>query len=1459
MGAGKHFFIFVVFKQVLERDVYLPKLNSLCRGLRKGCKAVASRGHDDRTEHRRARAAAECPVSRPIVRPVVTPSPVPEEIEEVEGEPVEVKLPSSCQEPPVVPNRIRVGTHNWCGSAFAEIAERDRHYAKAGLDVVGVTEHKLNPKNIKFLTSRGYAWLAEANKLEEGGVSKGGVGFLVSLHLQAYVTLLKPTFKDQLWIRINPTSRSADRPIFVCVAYMPQENDPSSAAAWAALGEAAAHYASLGEIVILGDLNGKVGTRLVEERGLLGSHLPKVKRSGNGYRLMEVARSCKLRILNSFSSPPGESYWHTRTEPGTGKKSQLDYILVSPFGGDVPSFKVDYTDLASDHHLVSADLLCARKRSRRKKQRKHKRFNLSLLTKVVDESEGAPSPRAAYGMAVAAELVGFDPVALAAKGSGSETDRAGRVVADLIQRVKRAAESSLGSKTVHKRYQRPWFDKEVKAAITKRRALYQRWGSEPSMYPDYVEAMHAVRALVKRKKAEYKGSLVSKLCESYGADMRAYWKLSQLYTPKSTKVNEAPLRRADGTMATFDEDKGEVWAGFREDLGQPPQDPFFDEDFFNEVNSSMKDLAKKSHASAPSPLDAPFVGEEVRRALHKLKLHKAAGLDAVKNELLKFGGEAMADTLLALFNWLRVTESFPRDWGKAVLVQLYKDGDMSDPGNYRGISLISCLGKLYLSLWTERLTRMAESRLSDMQGGFRSKRAGSEQTFALYESLVRRKRAKKKTFLFFIDFRKAFDRVWWNGLWKALFDMGVQGKAWRIIRGIYSDIRSSTLVGGQPSRWIGAHVGVRQGCPLSPILFNLFVDSLAKELESCDGGIEVLDNLLPGLLYADDICLTASSAEQLQRMITICDNWCRKWRMEINLKKSKVMVVLPPRTPRDDHTWTFRERPVEVVSEYKYLGMVISDTLLWNKHVTMVVSKAKMNSWKVGRLLTLRGLSLRAKKLVWDAKVRSGLEYGAELMQLDSKDAKKIESVQHQAYLRILSLKSKSKREAVVRLLGAQSLETRRACSKLKFFQRLNCLDSTRWPHRVFSEPLTKQKVQGRTNKRWLSATRTIIESGAELEEAATELEESVRAARVHLGDRTLRSILHVDLEAQAISTDTDDELAPEVERLLEARRAWRKGVLDWGWDKEHENLLAASRGQRSTCVLLAHLFKDRSLITKRPRAATGAATRLDAVDKIRARLLSGTNSLNFTMGRARRGSRSTACPCEVADTDGIIPEETVQHFLLHCPLYAVQRAELAKEILEKCACEQNECNALWAGQDLDKCCLILGGPFADQPVDETVDDLCKKFVSAAWATRSAKLTTISEVDVQNPVNPPLPSVSNQPSIDSFFIRPSSPPSKRRKSGPSPQKGLSLQQGKRRAEVEAETRPAKRSRASVSDRKQGGLTTLPVNLYDSINQRRPYQRVFEGLYNQTPSNHLVSSSPLKRSRPTPSDDIPSEK
>ena len=127
----------------------------------------------------------------------------------------------------------------------------------------------------------------------------------------------------------------------------------------------------------------------------------------------------------------------------------------------------------------------------------------------------------------------------------------------------------------------------------------------------------------------------------------------------------------------------------------------------------------------------------------------------------------------------------------------------------------------------------------DEQAGFRVGRSCADQLLILTEVLAEHRQVGKKVVACFIDVRKAYDRVWRDGLWKALWQKGVRGRMWRVLKEYYEKVQSAVRLDGGNTEWFDVDVGVRQGCVISPMLFDVFVDQLAREVKALKLGVEV--------------------------------------------------------------------------------------------------------------------------------------------------------------------------------------------------------------------------------------------------------------------------------------------------------------------------------------------------------------------------------------------------------------------------------------------------------------------------------------------------------------------------------------------------------------------------------------------------------------------------------------------
>ena len=149
-------------------------------------------------------------------------------------------------------------------------------------------------------------------------------------------------------------------------------------------------------------------------------------------------------------------------------------------------------------------------------------------------------------------------------------------------------------------------------------------------------------------------------------------------------------------------------------------------------------------------------------------------------------------------------------------------------------------------------------------------------------------RGNKHTYAFFLDVQKAYDTVWRDGLWLKLWDLGVKGRMWRVIKKMS---RTAVLLEREKSTTFSLEQGVVQGCSPSPILFSVFIDDLLREVEKADLGIQLgSGKKVGGMLFADDFIGVSRSKESLQKLISVVHGYCNKWRLRANVCKTAVMV-----------------------------------------------------------------------------------------------------------------------------------------------------------------------------------------------------------------------------------------------------------------------------------------------------------------------------------------------------------------------------------------------------------------------------------------------------------------------------------------------------------------------------------------------------------------------------------------
>ena len=461
--------------------------------------------------------------------------------------------------------------------------------------------------------------------------------------------------------------------------------------------------------------------------------------------------------------------------------------------------------------------------------------------------------------------------------------------------------------------------------------------------------------------------------------------------------------------------------------------------------------------------------EEVRRAIKKLKNGKAGGVCGIQAEMVKAGGFTMIRWLKEVFDVAWRSGRTPQEWREAIIIPIHKKGCKAECGNYRGISLLSVVGKVYARILSDRLREETNGVVMDKQGGFRPGRGCVvDQIFNVRQVIEKVIEKDRVAFAAFVDLEKAYDSVSRDKLWLALKEHNVSKQLLSAMQSLYENGWARVRVGERESPQVQVRKGVRQGCPLSPWLFNVFIDKIVSEARKrFQGSVRLSTGQVEVLLFADDLVVLAESEEALQNNLQVVNDELEVWGMRANWLKTKVMRIA--RKPEECRIEVNSER-VEQIEEMKYLGAMISGNGSMDGEVELRIGMAARMIGAIGSsVLGRKELTKGTKLRVVNAMVLPTLTYGCETWTLQTRHRGRVEAMQMRVMRRIegvtrldsirnVDLRDRLKQEGVLDLVKRR---------QQRWKQRLEEMDDSRIKKRVYDGEIAGRRPRGRPRKRW--------------------------------------------------------------------------------------------------------------------------------------------------------------------------------------------------------------------------------------------------------------------------------------------------------------------------------------------------------------------------------------------------------
>ena len=406
--------------------------------------------------------------------------------------------------------------------------------------------------------------------------------------------------------------------------------------------------------------------------------------------------------------------------------------------------------------------------------------------------------------------------------SQESIDEAAKELSDLILS---AAKVSLKrnintNNSRRKKYNKKWFDNDLKKLywnLMNYSKTFTKFPKDIAVRNHFYKLRREYNKLRKYKQRQYRQSILNQLESLHENNPKQYWNLINDLKQNNDK-NQVSSAVDPSTWVTHFQNLNQIKSNFKQRLQR-----------------LQEQLEALQNVKVFNELDAHISTDEISKAILKLKTNKSPGLDNISSNMLKCGQAVLIPSFYKLFNACLTTGNYPRNWATSYITPIHKCGDVTDPNNYRGITVTSAIGKLFNCIMNERLDSFLEKYqiINKCQVGFTKKARTADHLFILKCILDKYCNTKDgRVFACFVDFQKAFDTVIHTGLKIKLLKIGVGHLFYNVIKNMYEISTSCIRIKNNVTDFFPVQLGVKQGDVLSPNLFKIFINDLPKLLEN---------------------------------------------------------------------------------------------------------------------------------------------------------------------------------------------------------------------------------------------------------------------------------------------------------------------------------------------------------------------------------------------------------------------------------------------------------------------------------------------------------------------------------------------------------------------------------------------------------------------------------------------------
>ncbi|KAI5726940.1 hypothetical protein M8J76_011469 [Diaphorina citri] len=772
-------------------------------------------------------------------------------------------------------------------------------------------------------------------------------------------------------------------------------------------------------LIVLGDFNACVGSRQRGDEHMMGTY-GTGKRNESGKLMSNFTATHNLKIVNTYYKHKSRWTWKSPND----STYEIDYILTNNMK-NIKEFTIaENLKFDTDHRLLMVTFI----------PDSQDRYNSESVTRLkIKNSE--------------------DIFKNHLEDLLKETDTSEGTVQDSYNQIEQAITNAVYRENQTKRTEKRKYSLKISATtreLIEKREKFNRIKNKTAIEKiEHSELRKLTKKKIREDIQKYEEDVISKIMEATGSTKKIKREISNV---KASWIHK--MKREDGTITTNREEILEEATKYYENL-------YKNENTQMELETYIEHTGTKENREEFNKRYS-IMKEEIDKAIDELKKEKAPGHDCITNELIITGREYLVPKLQEIFNRVMHERTIPEQWSISKIILLYKKGAREEIGNYRPISLSSCIYKIFTKIIQQKLRKKLDENQPQEQAGFRSTFSTIDNLQTINQILEKCREYQIKVYISIIDYKKAFDSIYHGSIWKSLRTIQVDDIYIQILQTLYKSKAYIAL--DKKGRQFEIKRGTKQGCPLSAELFNTVLEQIFRNLNWEEYGLPINGKMINNLRFADDVILIGKDMIELKTMIKELEEESKKQGLLINTSKTKILTTTAEAVIDNDKETIKKEK------ESIYLGQLISCDNIIEKEVERRIKIGWSKYWSMKKIFKSMKINEKLKTKALKMCIFPAILYGCQTWALTKKLSKRLDVTQYQMFRSILHIKRMDKisNRSINEKLKMENLSNEARRLKWRWAGHVMRMSNDRWA-KMTTEwiPRSNKRARGRKKVRW--------------------------------------------------------------------------------------------------------------------------------------------------------------------------------------------------------------------------------------------------------------------------------------------------------------------------------------------------------------------------------------------------------